>query len=146
MAALTLTTSRINGFGFHIKRVLPSILVNRHQDRNNEISYSEMMKSSVFPIVCNIINEWIPSYAVDLFCKTGILLAVPKKRVSHSRKRIRNFPKFPKNRTDIEICVVCRNQKLQGHLCGYCLDRIRTETAEAQAKMPSYDLPQSYSR
>ena len=76
------------------------------------------------------------------FKYSGMLLAVPKKRTSHSRKRIRNNPKFPKNRTDIETCVVCGNHKLQGHLCGHCLEKVMEETKEVQARMPTWDHPQ----
>ena len=146
MAALTLGVARSKSLGLYLKRTLPSNIFSVHQGLNHLVSSSGLLKSSLLPFVYKIVNEWLPLNTLDWFCKTGILLAVPKKRVSHSRKRIRNFPKFPKNRTDIETCVVCRNQKLQGHLCGYCLERIREETEKVQAQMPSYDLPQPMSR
>ena len=146
MAALTFGVARSNCLGLYLKRTLPSKILNVHQGFNHLVYSGRLLKSSLFPFVYKVVNEWLPLNTVDWFCKTGILLAVPKKRVSHSRKRIRNFPKFPKNRTDIEICVVCRNHKLQGHLCGYCLERIKEETETVQAQMPSYDLPQPMSR
>eukprot|EP00794_Sanderia_malayensis_P003242 gene3241-3723_t len=79
--------------------------------------------------------------AFNLFNSTGFLLAVPKKRVSHRRKRIRNHNKFPRNRKDIEICVVCGNEKLEGHLCGHCYERIKEETEQILAERPKTDLP-----
>eukprot|EP00795_Rhopilema_esculentum_P014526 gene14526-5589_t len=90
----------------------------------------------------NILLKMVPVAAIEFFRETGILLAVPKKRVSHRRKRIRNHSKFPKNRTDIETCVVCGNEKLQGYLCGHCLENIREETAQVQAGWPKLDSPQ----
>jgi len=137
MAALTLGIVRSNSLGLHLKRVLPSAYWNGYLECNDKAP-----QTSLFKFLRKFVIDCLP----DFFGRTGILLAVPKRRVTHSRKRIRNFPKFPKNRTDIEICPVCRNHKLQGHLCGYCLERIRTETAEVQGQMPNYDLPQSMSR
>ena len=137
MATLTLGVARSNSLGLYLQRVLPSAYWNGYLKYNDNAS-----QTALFQFLRKFIIDGLPEF----FGKTGFLLAVPKRRVSHSRKRIRNFPKFPKNRTDIEICPVCRYHKLQGHLCGYCLERIRAETAEVQAEMPSYDLPQSMSR
>ncbi|CAH3179199.1 unnamed protein product [Porites lobata] len=50
-----------------------------------------------------------------------LLMAVPKKRTSASKKKLRNRHKWLKNRSDIETCVVCGNHKLANHLCGHCL-------------------------
>ena len=63
--------------------------------------------------------------------ETGLLLmAVPKKKTTPSKKKLRHRHKWLKNRTDIETCAVCGNTKLMNHLCGNCLERVRTETAE----------------
>ena len=59
-----------------------------------------------------------------------LLMAVPKKRTSASKKKLRNRHKWPKNRSDIEICVVCGNCKLDNHLCGYCVKEVRRKTIE----------------
>ena len=57
-----------------------------------------------------------------------LLMAVPKKRTSASKKKLRNQHKWPKNRSDIETCVVCGESKLANHLCGHCVRRVRSET------------------
>lgn len=57
-------------------------------------------------------------------------MAVPKKKTTPSKKKLRHRHKWLKNRTDIEMCVVCGNHKLMGHLCGYCLDKVNEETRE----------------
>ena len=145
MATLAIGATHTQSLVLCARRFFPTIFVCRHQE-NSEVCSSKVLKSCVVTMASKLLRDWLPSNTIDLFWKTGMLLAVPKKRVSHSRKRIRNHPKFPKNRTDIEICVVCRNQKLQGHLCGVCLERIRAETEVVQEKWPGYDLPQPMSR
>ena len=59
-----------------------------------------------------------------------LLMAVPKKRTSASKKKLRNQHKWLKNRSDIETCVVCGKSKLANHLCGNCVGRVRRETAK----------------
>lgn len=59
-----------------------------------------------------------------------LLMAVPKKRTSASKKKLRNRHKWLKNRSDIETCVVCGNFKLDNHLCGYCVKDVRRKTIE----------------
>ena len=59
----------------------------------------------------------------------GILwMAVPKKKTTPSKKKLRNRHKWLKNRTDIDTCAVCGNLKLMNHLCGHCLERVKEET------------------
>jgi large subunit ribosomal protein L32 len=57
-------------------------------------------------------------------------MAVPKKKTTPSKKKLRHRHKWLKNRTDIETCVVCGNNKLVSHLCGYCLEKINEDTRE----------------
>ena len=59
-----------------------------------------------------------------------LLMAVPKKRTTVHKRKLRNRHKQLKNRTDIEICAVCGNYKVEGQLCGYCVERIKKETKE----------------
>ncbi|PVU93959.1 hypothetical protein BB559_003121 [Furculomyces boomerangus] len=54
-----------------------------------------------------------------------ILKAVPKKKTTHSKKRMRSAGKGLKNRTDIVRCSGCGKAKLLGHLCLYCYKDIR---------------------
>ena len=56
----------------------------------------------------------------------GILLAAPKKKVSHSRKAMRMANKGLKDRTSASLltdfvhCPGCGRPKLQHHLCEHC--------------------------
>ena len=63
-------------------------------------------------------------------CWDGLLWAVPKKRTSYTRKRIRNAPKHLKPRSDYITCPECKNLKLLHVLCGYCLKETLRKTAD----------------
>ena len=54
-----------------------------------------------------------------------ILRAVPKKKTSHSKKRMRSSNKGLKNRTDIVPCPGCGRHRMMGHICRHCLRDIR---------------------
>ncbi|KAL1719520.1 ribosomal L32p protein family-domain-containing protein [Schizophyllum commune] len=50
----------------------------------------------------------------------GIVLAVPKKKTSHSKKRMRAAGKGLKDKQNIVSCPGCGAPKLAHHLCGKC--------------------------
>ncbi|KOS13889.1 membrane protein [Malassezia pachydermatis] len=50
----------------------------------------------------------------------GLLLAAPKKKVSHSRKAMRAANKGLKDRVNLVHCPGCGRPKLQHHLCENC--------------------------
>lgn len=50
----------------------------------------------------------------------GILLAAPKSKTSHSRKRMRSANKGLKDRTDMVHCSACGKPKLFHHICPSC--------------------------
>lgn len=60
----------------------------------------------------------------------GLLWAVPKKRTSHSKKRMRSAHKYLKPRSDYITCPKCKNLKLLHVLCAYCLKETLAATAE----------------
>lgn len=60
----------------------------------------------------------------------GIMWAVPKKRTSYTRKRVRNAPKYLKPKLNYITCADCKNLKLLHVLCGYCLKETMRKTAE----------------
>ena len=120
-----------------------SLLVPSWKHLSNRIGRQTLLNAQLnkfIPVLGKFLDAIRP--AIDWFAGTGFLLAVPKKKVSARRKRIRNRNKFPQNRTDIETCVVCGNDKLEGHLCGHCLEGIMAETRRIQSQMPSGDLPE----
>jgi len=55
---------------------------------------------------------------LDLF--PPFLLAVPKKKVSHSRKAMRSSNKGLKDKKNIVNCPACGQPKLAHHLCSDC--------------------------
>ncbi|KIM22013.1 hypothetical protein M408DRAFT_333132 [Serendipita vermifera MAFF 305830] len=66
------------------------------------------------------------------------LLAVPKKKVSHSRKRMRSANKGLKDKQNIHSCKACGRPKLMHNLCHHCFSEIRRAwkgpTEEVQPK------------
>lgn len=70
----------------------------------------------------------------------GFLWAVPKKRTSHSKKRMRSAHKYLRPRCDFIPCPKCSNLKLMHVLCGHCLKETLKKTAavrqaELEAKL-----------
>lgn len=62
--------------------------------------------------------------------RDGLLLwAVPKKKTSHSKKRMRSTHKYLKPRSDYITCPQCNNLKLLHMLCGHCLKLTLQATA-----------------
>lgn len=59
-----------------------------------------------------------------------ILWAAPKKRTSHSRKRLRMTNKWLKPIYHYTFCTKCGNPKLPHVLCGTCFKEIMKKTAE----------------
>lgn len=64
----------------------------------------------------------------------GILLAVPKKKVSHSRKSMRAANKGLKDRVDLVHCSACGKPKLQQHICAYCYNELNRARKSALAQ------------
>ncbi|KAI9229026.1 MAG: hypothetical protein DHS80DRAFT_14643 [Piptocephalis tieghemiana] len=62
----------------------------------------------------------------------GLLRAVPKSKVSHSRKRMRASNKGLKDRQDIVTCSGCGRSKRMHHLCRWCLRDIRDKVLGRQ--------------
>ncbi|PWN87661.1 hypothetical protein FA10DRAFT_255212 [Acaromyces ingoldii] len=65
----------------------------------------------------------------------GVLRAVPKSKVSHSRKAMRSANKGLKDRTDLVHCASCGRPKLAHHICAVCygeVSRIQKAVTKAQ--------------
>lgn len=66
----------------------------------------------------------------------GILHAVPKSKISHSRKAMRHANKGLKDRVDFVHCPACGKPKLAHHICAHCYSFIsrsqKQETRLAQ--------------
>ena len=59
----------------------------------------------------------------------SFLWAVPKKRTSHSKKRMRMTHKYLKPIHHYTTCPKCQNLKLLHVLCGHCLKETLRKTA-----------------
>ena len=59
-----------------------------------------------------------------------LLWAVPKKRTSHSKKRMRMTHKYLKPKNNYKTCPQCGNLKLPHMLCGHCFRETMKQTAE----------------
>ena len=64
-----------------------------------------------------------------LFDWDGLLWGVPKKRTSHSKKRMRMTHKYLKPKHHYTVCPNCNNLKLLHVLCGHCLKETLRQTA-----------------
>ncbi|KIO20583.1 hypothetical protein M407DRAFT_245750 [Tulasnella calospora MUT 4182] len=83
--------------------------------------------AGVIPSLPSLRSLW------DLF--PPFLLAVPKKKVSHSRKSMRSANKGLEDKTNIVNCPACGGPKLAHHLCPACYSSM-SRTWKAQNKGP----------
>ena len=72
----------------------------------------------------------ISSCTLKTIWESILLWAAPKKRTSHSKKRMRMAHKYLKPKHHYQICQVCGNLKLQHMLCGHCFRETMKRTAE----------------
>ncbi|PWN95471.1 hypothetical protein FA09DRAFT_332112 [Tilletiopsis washingtonensis] len=70
----------------------------------------------------------------EVFGWDGMLNAVPKSKVSHSRKAMRSANKGLKDRVDLVHCQACGTPKLAHHICGACYGSVaRSQKAARRA-------------
>ncbi|OBZ80043.1 putative 54S ribosomal protein L32, mitochondrial [Grifola frondosa] len=72
------------------------------------------------------------------------LLAVPKKKVSHSRKAMRSANKGLKDKHNLVHCPGCGSPKLAHHLCSNCyssLSRAWKAKARQEGSSPTSGVP-----
>ncbi|KAG9017914.1 hypothetical protein FRB93_004725 [Tulasnella sp. JGI-2019a] len=74
----------------------------------------------------------------DLF--PPFLLAVPKKKVSHSRKSMRSANKGLEDKTHIVACPACGGPKLAHHLCPSCYSSMSREWKANNKEMVEVEL------
>ncbi|KAI8894262.1 hypothetical protein BC833DRAFT_605522 [Globomyces pollinis-pini] len=69
-------------------------------------------------ILAPSISEWM----------SGLLLAAPKKKTTHHKKRLRMNSKWLKPMKNITPCPVCGKEKLRHHLCRNCVKSLFKST------------------
>ncbi|KZO98370.1 hypothetical protein CALVIDRAFT_41656 [Calocera viscosa TUFC12733] len=80
--------------------------------------YRRILPFTVSPPVAAALGVGLIQHLLDLF--PPFLLAVPKKKVSHSRKAMRSANKGLKDKINIVNCPACGAAKLSHHLCQRC--------------------------
>ncbi|KAF7306957.1 putative 54S ribosomal protein L32, mitochondrial [Mycena indigotica] len=86
------------------------------------------------PTLLASVREWrIPSL-LELF--PPITLAVPKKKVSHSRKAMRQANKGLKDKQNIVSCPGCGEPKLAHQLCPNCYSFLKRMWKSAPIEQP----------
>ncbi|KAK9763086.1 hypothetical protein K7432_010565 [Basidiobolus ranarum] len=99
---------------------------------NTTASFLTLFRSSLLrsnPVLSQPVNTGLRAVGIgsqiigDLL--GSILWAVPKKKTSHSKKRMRASNKALKNITNIMRCHSCGRPKLMHHICKYCYKDIR---------------------
>lgn len=73
-------------------------------------------------------------------------MAAPKRRTSHSKKRMRMTNKWLKPIQNYTFCQTCGNPKLLNVLCGYCFKDTMRKTAEYRNKKEECRMKRSSSR
>ncbi|KAH8102630.1 ribosomal L32p protein family-domain-containing protein [Cristinia sonorae] len=85
----------------------------------------------------------IPSLQSLLELFPPFLLAVPKKKTSHSRKSMRSANKGLKDKHNIVHCPGCGSPKLAHHLCSNCYSGLsrgwKSKAKDGQDGTPSID-------
>ena len=85
----------------------------------NTLTYNAALSNPIHDVSCELNTIW-----------DGFLWAVPKKRTSHSKKRMRMAHKYLKPKHHYQTCPRCQNLKLQHMLCGHCFRETMKRTAE----------------
>ncbi|SHO78993.1 Similar to S.cerevisiae protein MRPL32 (Mitochondrial ribosomal protein of the large subunit) [Malassezia sympodialis ATCC 42132] len=76
-----------------------------------------------------------PAPSAPVWQWDGLLLAAPKKKVSHSRKAMRAANKGLKDRVDLVHCPGCHRPKPQHHLCEHCYGDLARSLKRSAAKV-----------
>ncbi|KDQ07865.1 hypothetical protein BOTBODRAFT_38422 [Botryobasidium botryosum FD-172 SS1] len=79
----------------------------------------------------------LPSIQSLLELFPPFLLAVPKKKVSHSRKSMRSANKGLKDKTNIVNCAGCGSPKLAHNICPACYSAVNRAWKQRSAAPPS---------
>ncbi|KAG0143881.1 hypothetical protein CROQUDRAFT_48157 [Cronartium quercuum f. sp. fusiforme G11] len=82
------------------------------------IDFNSFTNSNSLNINNNRLNDW--SNFISEWISSRILKAVPKKKVSHSRKRMRSAHKGLKPDLGLSNCSGCGQSKRKHHLCLNC--------------------------
>ncbi|KNC86800.1 hypothetical protein SARC_01062 [Sphaeroforma arctica JP610] len=87
------------------------------------------------------VGEQEPSLsASDVLADGFMLMAVPKRKTTPSRRRVRQHDKFPQNIQNITTCHKCGGAKLLHALCWACTKKIMAQTAAIRRTDPAFTI------
>lgn len=92
-----------------------------------------MLSARVIPKLVHSSVTLIPR-CLGLGLWDSILRAVPKKKTTHSKTRMRSATKGLKDRTNINNCSACGQPKLSHYVCGNCFREIRHRWAKTASR------------
>ncbi|KAF8314221.1 hypothetical protein DL93DRAFT_2080317 [Clavulina sp. PMI_390] len=142
MAALLVPSTRVSRpFGSVSHQISALIAGSWRRNTSPAVTYSRTseLTSPSLPISFSSLTSlsWPSSIAIPsllaplLELLPSIVLAVPKKKVSHSRKSMRSANKGLKDKTHIVACPACGGPKLSHHLCASCASQLLRGTKAA---------------
>ncbi|KAI8904326.1 hypothetical protein EDD86DRAFT_194879 [Gorgonomyces haynaldii] len=67
-------------------------------------------RTRLIPTLLDIFNQWV--------------MATPKKKTTHRKKRLRMATKWTKPMRNIRQCPMCGSDKLNHHLCLNCMSKL----------------------
>jgi ribosomal protein L32 len=80
---------------------------------------------------------------MDELLEPFVLMAVPKRRTSHSKKRMRMATKYLRNTSHHQKCPACGELQLRHHACLNCISMVKkvasTERKAANANLNKID-------
>ena len=79
--------------------------------------------------------EECPERGIGDLLNDGLLWAVPKRKTSRSKKRMRMAHKYLKPKHHFYPCPACGNLKLQHVLCEHCFRETMKKTAEVRKQL-----------
>ena len=97
--------------------------------QNNKSSVWTFLNPPLALLDGSSVHDTVSSADDGLLSWNGLLWGVPKKRTSHSKKRMRMTHKYLKPKHHYTVCPNCNNLKLLHVLCGHCLKETMRETA-----------------
>lgn len=92
-----------------------------------------MFSARVMPKLVHSSTALLPR-CLGLGLWDSILRAVPKKKTTHSKTRMRSATKGLKDRTNINNCSACGQPKLSHYVCGNCFREIRHRWAKTASR------------
>ncbi|EGD81799.1 50S ribosomal protein L32 [Salpingoeca rosetta] len=77
------------------------------------------------------------SNPLSVFGTSIVLMAVPKRRTSHSKKRMRMTTKYLKNKSHYQKCKHCGELCMRHHICPGCIELWKKQNPQHSSESPN---------